>query len=318
MGFKSKILYKMMLMGKENFQKAVDGFNVSDHTLEKDIARANAVRESSHHFDRIVSLMSTPPEDVTLAPTMKNGVKTVLATPKGHNDQAILYIHGGAWIIGMSNIHKMFCAHVAKTTQAPVWVVDYRLSPEYPFPAGLDDCFAVYQAMLQEGLAPNKITIMGESAGGNLVLALLLKIKQENLPMPGAAIPLSPITDLNMEADSYTRKGKADPVLAHDYHKSIHFTYLRGASPDNPLVSPLFGDLKGLPPILIIVGEQEILLDDSINFAERAKQAGVDVTLDVHEELFHVYPLFYDILDDAKVALGKIALFIQMKTGQQN
>ena len=314
MSLKSRILYSLMLSGKSEFKRTMARYDPAKQSLEEDLIRAQIARKGFERFSRFMSFMSKDPKDVLQERAVRGGVKAVIMTPANPNDKLVLYIHGGAWVLKLEKLHRNFAANIARSTNAKIWVADYRLAPEYPFPAGLNDVFALYQAMLRDGHDPKKIIIMGDSAGGNLTLALLLKIKQEGLPMPGAAIPLSPVTDFHMEAESFTTKAEVDPVLAVDKHKILYFTYLRGASPLDPLVSPLFGDLEGLPPLLIIVGGQEILLNDSINFAEKARKAGVDVTLDVHDELFHVYPLFTDILDDAKIALGKIALFIAMKT----
>jgi monoterpene epsilon-lactone hydrolase len=315
MNFKRTVLYKLLHNGKKEFEKILDPSSGFELNEKSDYLRAVAFRKGTEVFDRVVTFMSTFPSGVTQKSHMIDGVHTWVTIPPVSSDKSILYIHGGAWVIGLTNLSKRFAAHLAKAGHSNVWTPEYRLAPEHPFPAGLDDVYAVYKAMLREGRDPKKITIVGESAGGNLTLALLLKLKQENLPLPGAAIPLSPFTDFNMNAGSYVTRALSDPLMAFDRHKTIHYTYLRGESPNNPLVSPLFGDLRDLPPILIIVGGREILYDDSVNFAQKAREAGVDVTLDVQDTMFHVYPLFYDILDEAKEALGKIVLFMQMKTG---
>lgn len=315
MSIKSRMLYRLMLFGKKEFQKAIAAYDPASHTLEKDVGRAQEARVGFHRFSQLVTLMSHSPRGVVLNAISRAGVRTVVLTPKTPNDKLVLYIHGGAFALSLEGLHEVFAAHLAKETSSKVCLVDYRLAPEYPFPAGLDDIYAVYMDYLREQYDPKKIIIMGDSAGGNLSLALLLKLKQEGAPLPGAVIPLSPLADFHMASETYTTKAEADPVLPVDPHQSIHFTYLRGESPENPLVSPLFGDFTGFPPMLILVGAQEILLQDSINVAKKAKDAGVDVTLDIRDELYHVYPLFVGILDDAKIAMGKIALFINMKVG---
>lgn len=299
---------------KRSFQRGFDAYDPLLTTVDKAIESARALRA---HFDLTQNLgffFRTSPQEIKQEKYLKNGVKILVSTPPAPNDRVVLYVHGGAFVLGLMTIQMDFAAQLSKASNTIVWSVDYRLAPEHPFPAGLEDVFAVYKSMLSEGIKPNKITLVGESAGGNLLLGLLLKIKQEKLPLPGAAVPISALTDFNMTGESYQTREHLDPMLPVDRKKTVHFSYLRGESPDNPLASPLLGDLTDLPPLLIMVGGREILHSDSINFAEKAKKAGVDVTLDVDEKMFHAYPLFYNTFDEAKLAIGKISLFIQMKT----
>lgn len=299
---------------KRSFQRGIDEYDPLLTTVDKVIESTRSLRAHVDFSQKMGIFFRNPPQEIKQERHFKNGVRTLISTPPVPNDRVVLYIHGGAFVLGLMNIQVDFAAQLSKASDAIVWSVDYRLAPEDPFPAGLEDVFAVYTSMLSEGINPHKITLVGESAGGNLLLGLLLKIKQEKLPLPGAAIPISALTDFNMTGESYETRENLDPMLPVDRKKSIHFSYLRGESPDNPLASPLLGDLAGLPPLFIMVGGREILYSDSINLAEKAKEAGVDVTLNVDERMFHAYPLFYNTFDEAKLAIGKISLFIQMKT----
>jgi len=299
---------------KRSFQQGIDSYDPLLTTVDKVIERTRALRAQVDFTQKMGSFLRNTPREIRHENCLKNGVRTLISTPPVPNDRVVLYVHGGAFVLGLMTIQIDFAAQLSKASDVIVWSVDYRLAPEYPFPAGLEDVFAVYKSMLSEGIEPNKITLVGESAGGNLLLGLLLKIKQEKIPLPGAAVPISALTDFNMTGESYETREDLDPMLPVDRKRSVHFSYLRGESPDNPLASPLLGDLAGLPPLFIMVGGREILHSDSVNFAEKAMKAGVDVTLDVDEKMFHAYPLFYNTFDEAKLAIGKISLFIQMKT----
>lgn len=299
---------------KRSFKRGIDSYDPLFTTVDQVIERTRSLRAHVDFNQKMGHFFRNPPQEIKQEKHLKNGVRTLISTPPIPNDRVVLYVHGGAFVLGLMNIQMDFAAQLSKASNAPVWSVDYRLAPEYPFPAGLEDIFAVYASMLSEGIKPNKITLVGESAGGNLLLGLLLKIKEEKIPLPGAAIPISALTDFNMTGESYETREDLDPMLPVDRKKSVHFSYLRGESPDNPLASPLLGNLTGLPPMFIMVGGREILYSDSINFAEKAEKAGVDVTLDVDEKMFHAYPLFYNTFDEAKLAIGKISLFMQMKT----
>ncbi len=317
MEFKRKVLDGMLARGKAAQKRRAASTADGPVTLEGMTKVAGEMRKGMKFLESVVMMMTAVPLDVKHEKIVKVGVNVDQFIPQKPNDKAILYIHGGGWVVGQSRVYLNFCAQLARTTNAKVFAVDYRLAPEHPFPAGLDDVFAVYQALIKDGFDPKKIVVMGDSAGGNLTLALIHKLKDEKQPLPGAAIPLSALTDFNQSTESYVKRAEIDPMLGASSPRSkegLHLAYLRGTSPDHHLASPLLGDLKGFPPLLIMVGGREVLHDDSVLFYEKAKKAGVDATLDVEEDMFHVYPVFHDIMDEAKVALGKIALFIQMKT----
>jgi len=316
MDFRRTVLFYFLLKSKEASIRTSASNNGRVHNLESAIADAVYARKQFEYFSSLSRwLITTKFENIAEARMLMESVRTVTVSPLNPNDKAILYIHGGAFMMGLSNGCLAFASRLANATHAKVFCPDYRLAPEHPFPAALEDVFTVYKSLLQAGYDPKKITVMGESAGGNLTLALLLLLKQENYPQPGAAIPISAGTDFRFTADSIKTRFHLDPWITPAMIPRMVFNYVRNASIENPLLSPVLGELAGLPPLLMLVGGREVVYDDTINFARKAMAAGVDVTLDVQHEMIHAYHIFYDIFDESKMALGKIALFINMKTG---
>lgn len=222
---------------------------------------------------------------------------------KGRVRRAILYLHGGAYTAGGLPYAKVFGGHLAEVTGRAVLCVGYRLAPEHPFPAALDDALEAYKEMLTR-YAPSEIAFVGESAGGGLCYALCLHVKQLRLPLPGQIIAISPWTDLLMERD-VSAQAELDPLLDHTNLLSNAVYYSGGEARDNPLISPLFGDLRGLPPSLILVGGHEMLLDDSRLMQEALERAGCECQLHVEEGLWHVYVLYG--VPEAKEAVRIIA-----------
>lgn len=222
---------------------------------------------------------------------------------KGRVRRAILYLHGGAYTAGGLPYAKVFGGHLAEVTGRAVLCVGYRLAPEHPFPAALDDALEAYKEMLTR-YAPSEIAFVGESAGGGLCYALCLHVKQLRLPLPGQIIAISPWTDLLMERD-VSAQAELDPLLDHTNLLSNAVYYSGGEARDNPLISPLFGDLRGLPPSLILVGGHEMLLDDSRLMQEALERAGCECQLHVEEGLWHVYVLYG--VPEAKEAVRMIA-----------
>lgn len=226
-------------------------------------------------------------------------------------DKVILYFHGGGYVTGSCPAHRGIVAKFVKGTETGALLFGYRLAPEHPFPAALDDAVAAYRWLLAQGVSPAHIVFVGDSAGGGLCLATLIALKDQGLPLPAAAVALSPWTDLKCTGESYTTKVKIDPASWPGSWTVFSKYYADGHDPGNPWISPLYGDLKGLPPLLIYVGEREVLLDDSTRFAAKAKDAGVEVTLRVGEGLFHCYPVCAPLFPEATQAMGEICGFIR-------
>ncbi|MEH6471899.1 MAG: alpha/beta hydrolase [Halopseudomonas sp.] len=231
-------------------------------------------------------------------------------------NQRLLYIHGGSWVSGSPQLYRPLLSKLSELTGLSILAIDYRLAPEHPFPAGLDDSYEAYLWLREngpQGAAPSSnVFMMGDSAGGNLVLACLHKLNDNQEKLPNAAVALSPATDFTGQSPSMKTKAGIDPIVNPIALTMLDPIYLRGAvALDHPYASPLFGDLSQLPPLLIQVGEMEVLLDDSVRFAEQAKQQGSDVTLQQWPDMPHVFQGFAPVLPQASDAIEKIAAFIK-------
>jgi epsilon-lactone hydrolase len=227
-----------------------------------------------------------------------------LATTTG----TMLYLHGGAWCLHLPALYAALAATLSRRTGLRVLVIDYRLAPEHPFPAAVDDCFAVYRALAETGSTPR--VIAGDSAGGSLSLVTLQRARDAGLPMPSCAVLLSPSTDLTMSGASARYNADKDPMFSAAATGLVPDWYFPGQPGGNSQISPLFGAWHALPPLYFLAGSTEMLLDDSVRAQDRARQAGVDARLDVWPDLPHVFPVF-SILPEARDALGRIAAFIE-------
>jgi monoterpene epsilon-lactone hydrolase len=231
-------------------------------------------------------------------------------------DRVIFYVHGGGYVSGSCNDHRAMVAKLVKGSGVKALLFEYRLAPEHPFPAALEDTLAAYRWLLDQGAAPEQIVMVGESAGGGLGLATLLALRDQGLPLPAAAVAMSPMTDLKLTGESHRTKARL--CLSPPGMAVVCSKYYAGEDdPGLPWISPLYGDLHGLPPLLIYVGEYETLLDDSTRFAAKAEAAGVEVTLRVGAGMFHCYPLMAPLFPEATQALDEICSFIQTHAGKE-
>ena len=224
----------------------------------------------------------------------------------------ILYTHGGGWAQGITDSHRSFVAQLSQTTGACGLIPEYRLTPEHPFPAGLNDCVAAYRWLLNQGVAASQIVIAGESAGGNLALATALALRESGDALPAAVIALSPATDMAMTGETFRSKAFVDPILGLGLAQDAFALYTNhGATdPRNPLVSPLYADMHGLPPTLLQVGTQEVLLSDSTRMAERLRAAGVETKLEVWPGMFHAFSAGSTYLPEGRLAAKHIVKFM--------
>ena len=235
--------------------------------------------------------------------------------PESRSDRVVLYLHGGGYALGSLDTHVELMARIASACRCRVLGADYRLAPEYPFPAAVDDAVAVFGA-LQGDAGNDRLAIAGDSAGGGLTAAALLALKEAGLAQPGAAVMFSPWTNLNCDGESYQTRADDDPMLQADTASAIAAHYIGDHDPNHPLISPLFGDLSGLPPLLIQVGDHEVLLSDSVDFAARAQDAGVSVKLEIWDEAFHVFQAI-PMLPEAREALTSVARFLDSIWGDE-
>lgn len=226
--------------------------------------------------------------------------------------QVILYLHGGGYVGGVPRTYHNLCGRLARELRADVYLPKYRLAPEHPFPAALDDALAGYELLLQKGYSSRQITVAGDSAGGGLTLGLLLALRDRGLPLPKCAVALSPYADLTCTLDSRHYNDKKDAMLSYGMLSVGKHLYTRTeADMRHPYASPVFGDYAGLPPLLLTVCEEECFRDDSYVVAERARGAGVPVEMISRQDLFHVWPIFYPLLPEARTDVKRIIAFIR-------
>jgi acetyl esterase/lipase len=259
------------------------------------------------------AMMSTfvPEDDVRSEAVDADGVPGEwIRVPESREERVVLYFHGGGYVLGSVATHRDLISRIARSAGARSLAIDYRLAPEHAFPAAPDDCLRAYRWLLASGVAPTRLTIAGDSAGGGLVLATLLALRDAGDPLPAAAVCLSPWADLEGTGDSAQEGAVDDPLIPVEGLKGMGQLYLAGADARDPRASPLHGDYRGLPPLLIQVGTREVLLDDARRVAERARAAGVNVHLECEEGLIHVWPLFGAGVPESREAVERIGAFV--------
>jgi monoterpene epsilon-lactone hydrolase len=253
-----------------------------------------------------------PPRGVCLKSVSANGVPADWLEPDDVDQgRAILYLHGGAYVICSPATHRGLAGNIAQTSRARVLLIDYRLAPENPFPAALEDAHSGYKWLLEQGFSPDHIAIGGDSAGGGLSLATALSLRDHHNNLPGALFLLSPWTDLTFSGDSIQTRADRDPLLHVNDDDWLVKIYANGLPLDYPYISPLFGDMHHLPPMFIQVGTEEILYDDSFRLEEKARAAGVEVNLESWPGMWHVFQGFAPYVPESIKAIKKIGEFIQ-------
>jgi epsilon-lactone hydrolase len=251
------------------------------------------------------------PEEVEIEPLfIGDRYAEWVKLPETAKNKAILYFHGGMYLFGSPQAHRPHVIKFVKGCGMDALVFDYRLAPENPFPAALDDALQAYDYLLSQGYDPKNIVFAGDSAGGGLCLATLLALRDKGLPLPAATAALSPWTDLMLTGKSY-QTNKKICFSPEGCAENASRMYIGSNSSKNPYISPLYGNLEGLPPLHISAGGNEILLDDSVHFAEKAREAGVDVTLRIDRGMCHCYPVFGDMFSESKAALAEICRFLK-------
>jgi monoterpene epsilon-lactone hydrolase len=246
------------------------------------------------------------PADVTVTASTLGGVPTAEITVDGIEPRhVVLYFHGGVYVMSDAALAAGLASQVGRRTGAKVISVDYRLAPEHPYPAAVDDALAAYEALLQEGVAPSDIVFAGESAGGGLVVATLVNARDHGLALPAAAFVMSPYVDLTLAGTSIETKRELDPLLRRELLEPRVADYTAGQDAALPLISPVFADLSGLPPLIIQAGSHEVLLDDAVRLAGQAAAADVEVMLDITPEVPHVFQAYSPMLDEAGAALDR-------------
>ncbi len=244
-----------------------------------------------------------------------NGVRCDWIVPDGASeDRAILYLHGGAYSVGSRTTHRALAAELARAATAPVLVADYALAPEHPYPEGIEDAVSAYQWLVTDkAIAPNRIGIAGDSAGGGLTMATLLMLRDREMGAPACGMVISPWVDLTCSAKSYETRAERDPMIAPSGIAQSAATYLNGKDPESHLASPALARLDGLPPLLVQVGTEEVLYDDAVRLAGRAVEAHIDVTFEPWNGMFHVWHAFYSMLDEGREAIAVMGRFYNDK-----
>ena len=270
-----------------------------------------SVQDMRNGFEQMANFLAPDP-DVKHEPVKAGSVPAEwVSAPNADASRAILYLHGGGYVIGSINTHRGMAGRISRAAQARVLVIEYRLAPEHPFPAAVEDSVTAYKWMLDQKIAPSKIAVAGDSAGGGLTVATLVAIRDQKLPTPGAGVCLSPWIDMEGIGDSMKTKAAEDPMVQKAGLLQMAKWYLGNKDPRTPLAAPLYADLTGLPPLLIQVGTAETLLDDSTRLAERARKAGVKVSYEPYEKMIHVFQVFAPMLDEGKDAIEKIGAFVR-------
>jgi epsilon-lactone hydrolase len=263
------------------------------------------VNEQRRQLRELLSAQPLP-ADVTVTAAALGGVPTAEITVDGIEPRHIvLYFHGGVYVIGDAFLSADLAAQVGRRIRGKVISVDYRLAPEHPYPAAVDDALAAYEALLRDGTAPSDVVFAGESAGGGLAIATLVNARDHGLPLPAAAFVMSPYADLTLAGETMETKREADPLLSPQALRARVTDYTAGRDAALGLISPVFADLSGLPPLIIQSGTHEVLLDDAIRLARQAAIADVEVTLDITPGVPHVFQAYYPILDEAAAALDR-------------
>lgn len=293
-------------MASEQLQQAIDMFK-----------EMGAKMGEAKNMDdmRAIMIETQAPEGVTCTPVDAGGVSAEWSVAPGVDEaKVVLYVHGGGYVMGSAGSHRDVTGRLSKAAGARVLSLNYRLAPEHPFPAPVDDAVAAYRWLLAQGVSSGNIAVAGDSAGGGLAIATLLALRDAGEPLPAAGIGISPWVDMEGTGESMTTRAAVDPVVQKEGLLGMAKLYLGDADPKNPLAAPLHADLAGLPPLLLQVGDAETLLDDSTRLAEKARAAGVDVTLKVWDEMPHVWHLFAPILPEGRQAIDEIGSFFQART----
>jgi acetyl esterase/lipase len=250
--------------------------------------------------------------DVAVEPATANGVRAEWTmTPSDARDAALLYLHGGGYVIGSLDSHRHLVAEAGRAAGIAALALDYRMAPEDPFPAAVDDALAGYRYLLARGITPGRVAIAGDSAGGGLVVAAMLAIRDAAMPQPACGWCISPWVDMEASGETMASRAAADPTVQKAGILDMARLYLNGADPRSPLASPIYADLAGLAPLLIQVGATETLLDDALRLAKVAGAADVRIDLEIWPEMIHVWHLFHPELDAGRRAIDKGGAFIR-------
>lgn len=271
----------------------------------------SSIRERRRRLERLCSYLPVPPRTVARRSLVDHIPIELVGFSGSDPARTILYLHGGAFCLSSARSHRGLVARICQVSGARAVSVDYRLAPEHPFPAGLEDVLAVYRRLIDGGLEPRRCAFAGDSAGGNLALAAMVALRDAGEPLPAAAVLLSPATDLTGSSRSIDACARLDPYLRREVLMPFRKAYVSDRDVRDPRASPLLANLAGLPPMLVQVGTHEILRDDSIRLARRAQAAGVEVTLEIAEGMWHVWQMAAPFVPEARSAIRRMGTFLR-------
>jgi acetyl esterase/lipase len=282
--------------------------------LEQNEAAENpSLAEQRARLDSLADFFPVP-EGVEIEPATVGGVAGEwVRGRRARRDAAVLYLHGGGYVVGSPKSHRHLAAALSEASGLSLFVPDYRLAPEHPFPAAVDDAVAAYKGLLESGLSPARLAIAGDSAGGGLTIATLVALRDRKIPLPACAVGISPWTDLSQGGEAYRTRLKRDPMISKDGLDAMAAAYLAGADAKTPLASPLFADLAGLPPLLLQVGTEEALYDDTVGLKQRAEAAGVEVSAESWGGMMHVWHIFHPILSEGRDAIARVGSYLKSR-----
>jgi epsilon-lactone hydrolase len=272
------------------------------------------IAERRAQYDRAERVFPTPPDVAVEAAQAPTRPAEWLRPPGARTDAVVLYLHGGGYVIGSPRSHRHLAAAIARAAGVSALLIDYRLAPEHPFPAALEDAVEAYQWLLGRGVAPGRVIVAGDSAGGGLTVATLLALRDRGLPRPAGGVCISPWVDLTCSGATYATKAAVDPIVTRESVAMMAQAYAGSGDPKAPLLSPLYADLRGLPPLLVQVGSDEVLLDDALGLGEQARGAGVEITVEEWPTMIHVWHWFLPMLAEAERAVGVIGDFVRART----
>lgn len=276
--------------------------------------KAGSIHDMRRDFEKFLESFA-PPGDISFQEVKIGNVKGEWTlAPQCRKDKVIIYLHGGGFNLGTVRSHRDLSGRLSRSSGFAVLAVEYRLAPEFPFPAGLQDCVEAYTWLLSQGIPSQNIMIAGSSAGGGLAMSTLLLLRNKRIALPAAAILLCPWVDLSLKNRSHKTNAAKDTITAARLKRAVEM-YIGRFDPEDPLISPLQCDLSGLPPLLIQVGSWEILLDDAVLLSEKAKKAGVPAQLEVWDEMFHNWHLFAQALPEGRDAIEHIASYLKQIEG---
>jgi monoterpene epsilon-lactone hydrolase len=297
-------------MASKELERAIE----LQRSLFQEFGTAQTPEEFRRIYDRFMGQFP-PPADLKIQPVNTGGVPAEWVIPPGATaGRTILYFHGGGYVVGGPREYREMVSHIARAAQAQALVLDYRLAPEHPHPAAVEDAVAAYRWLLESGVEPSRTVLAGDSAGGGLTVATLVALRARGNPLPAAGVCLSPWVDMEITGKSMDTNAGADPLVKRDVVANMATAYLQGQDPRTLLASPLHAQLEGVSPLLIQVGTAETLLDDATRLAERARSTGVDVTLESWPDMIHVWQWFGSFLPEARQAIDRIGEFIRQRT----